>query len=112
MEIKKQLEIYKIALKDYRKGLISIYRVKKFLYNLFNIKEEINPFYINSYELTRYGFCHYFNNKTITYICTLSILNSLRPDHELAYWFPVGDKKSRIKLLKKAIKICEQKLNQ
>ena len=91
MSTKEELEFYKEALKDYRKSLI--FGRRKFH--------------------TSGGFCYYFSCKSS--IDNLPfILESLKPKKTYAtlplYWFKPGALLPRIKLLKKAIKICKKRL--
>lgn len=57
------------------------------------------------------GFCAHFKDAYLQFgktefktLTKLPMLASLNPHNNELYWFPIGDTKSRIKLLKEAIK--------
>ena len=107
MTIQEELEIYQRMLKAFRRQ-----------YWVFWIKK-------NNYKKYVYaGFCSYINTKMWRQFCwpkhytgieDLSILYSLKPTNLYewgpnGYWFIPFKMSPRIKLLKKAIKICKQQL--
>ena len=103
MTIQEELEIYQRMLKAFR-------------------KQYWRPFKYKFYGFS--GFCSYISTKMwrqfdwpkyCTGIENLSILYSLKPTdlyemHPGGYWFKPYKMSPRIKLLKKAIKICKQQL--
>ena len=95
MTIKEELEIYQRMLKAFR-------------------KQYWRPFKSEYYGLS--GFCTYLilTKNGLYLLKDLSILTSLKPikTYDRSYWFEPHKMSPRIKLLKKAIKICNKKLNQ
>lgn len=93
MKIEKELKLYKKALRDYR------------------LSKVFGKCWFDTYA----GFCAYFRYKydDIWDIDNLTILRSLRPASSLGcmYWFKCGELQPRIELLKKAILICKNKIN-
>jgi hypothetical protein len=102
MTIQEELEIYQRMLKAFR-------------------KQYWRPFKSKYYRLS--GFCTYYGlSGFCTYLILtknglyslneLSILTSLKPikTYDRGYWFKPHKMSPRIKLLKKAIKICKQQL--
>jgi len=92
MTIQEELEIYQRMLKSFRKQY----------WNIFKIEYLKFP-----------GFCYYLSTKLELWNCNkLTILSSLKPirTHSYSFWFKPYKMSPRIKLLKKAIKICKQQL--
>ncbi len=77
-----RLSIYKAALKDYRRSLFM-------------------PLGFNVQRGTDLGFCRYFFTKNIEFKDLPELYNQ---NKSVAYWFPIGKLRPRIKCLKKAIK--------
>lgn len=85
---------------------INKYRLALFCYYLSYIP--VLKYFLN----TQYGFCFYFNS--YYFKNKFPILYSLKPIntwYNSDYWFEPGDLKSRIKCLKKAIKLCKDEVN-
>jgi hypothetical protein len=103
MKAEERLKIYKKALWDYRKG--------------FYINILLYKWYV--YDPTYYGLCYYFD--TVLHVnvygsqfkTILPELYAQKPVKNLVgnYWFDPGDLKSRIKCLKKSIKLTKQFIN-
>ncbi len=77
---------------------------------LFNYRlTRILPFLSEKFH-TDYGFCYYFQLEEgeFRFYSELPTLSKLEPNHAGDYWFPRGEKSTRINLLKKAIHILEQ----
>ena len=97
MKTEEELEVYKKALKDYRKSLI--FGRKKFN--------------------TKRGFCDYFfysfSYSILNDLDDLPVLKTLTPKKRYnplpIYWFEPGRLLPRIKLLKKAIRICQKSIH-
>ena len=94
MTIKEELEIYQRMLKASR-------------------RQYWRPFKSEYYGFT--GFCGCLIYETeLRRLHELTVLMSLKPikTYDRGYWFKPYKMSPRIKLLKKAIKICNKKLNQ
>ena len=85
----------KIELKRYKSALIQ-YKIAQML-----------PF-LSIFLKTDTGFCNHFNAYLLVFGYPLPTLNTLRPKSGYMYWFPEGQLKPRIELLKQAIHILKQ----
>lgn len=86
---------------------LKIYKEILFWYRMSNIP--IISYFI---EDTKFGFCHYISQNYIYWsiIDDFSELYQQKPKGAIAWWFAQGLIKPRIKCLKEAIKLCEEKL--
>ncbi len=111
MNTQERLRIYKKALKDYNYSLKKQTKWYGFIY------------FLNKH--TECGFCHYFlpmhkldvyektydeNNDRFNLL--LPELFSTKPKNTNAHWFSRGELEPRIACLEKAIKLCENKINE
>ena len=68
--------------------------------------------FTHKYILTSSGFCWYLHTHTVLSLDKLKILSSLKPEkiYDYKHWFKPYVTSPRIRLIKKAIKICKTQI--
>lgn len=112
MEITERLALYHKALRDFRLGDLVARRRKKSIF--WRIYYAVKKDDLWTALETRDGFCVYFTTQNTRHSLKEfpELMQAAKELQHVAigkfnYWVPAGDRESRIKILERAIEICE-----